>query len=130
MFTRSYCALGYRCNNNCLICVVDAYANRHKNMTTKEIIKLFDGFKHEKYLREVEFSGGESTIRKDFLYLLSYLSKEYPSLFISILTNGRRFSNHVFTQEVSKHNIGKIVIVFHHYKEELHDEQTQAKNSF
>ena len=130
MFTRSYCALGYRCNNNCLICIVDAYANRHKNMTTKEIIKLFDGFKHEKYLNEVEFSGGEPTIRKDFLYLLSYLSKKYPYLFISILTNGRRFSNQVFTREVSKHNIGKIIIVFHHYKEEIHDEQTQAKNSF
>ena len=130
MITKLYCAAGYKCNNNCLICVVDAFSNQHKNMTTKQVLQLFEKIKQEKHLREIEFSGGEPTVRDDFLYLLNWLSIKHPYLSYSVLTNGRKFCNLNFAKEFSRYNIRHVITALHHYKEEKHDEQTQAIGSF
>ena len=130
MLTKLYCAMGYQCNNNCLICVVNAFKNRHKNMTTQQVLQLFEKIKEEKHLQEVEFSGGEPTVRDDFLYLLKWVSSKYPYLSFSLLTNGRKFYNPVFSREFSKYNIRHVITALHHFKEEKHDELTQAKRSF
>ncbi len=131
MFTKCYCALGYRCNNNCLICVVDAHSNRNKNMTKKEVLDFFNNrLEKNKDIGLIELSGGEPTVREDFLYILSYLGQKYPYLHYSLLTNGRRFCNFAFAGEFSGYNIRSVITALHHWKEEKHDELTQVKGSF
>ena len=36
--SKLYCALGYACNNNCLICIVDSKKKAKANLQTAEII--------------------------------------------------------------------------------------------
>ncbi|RLG15001.1 MAG: hypothetical protein DRN66_00570 [Candidatus Nanohalarchaeota archaeon] len=131
MFTKSYCALGYRCNNNCLICVVDAAFNKDKNMTTKQVLEFYDKeLEKNKNIDTIEFSGGEPTIRKDFLYLVNTIASKYPYLSFCLLTNGRNFCNFAFAQEFSKYNVVNVITALHHYIEDEHDKQTQANGSF
>ena len=56
--------LGDSCNNNCIFCSVKNKAN--VNLSTSEIKKRIQDAKMKGYKR-IEFSGGEPTIRKDFL---------------------------------------------------------------
>jgi len=126
---RVYCALGYQCNNRCLICAVDSETNRNRNISTEELCRYFDRFSGKDGF-EFEISGGEPTIRPDFLYLINYLRSNSPKNPYILLSNGRRFSDTHFTSRVSEMPPKSILIAIHGDTQQIHDTQTQVRGSF
>lgn len=126
---------GYSCNNNCIHCVIAGHRERLAkegkpvDRSTKEIKRHLLEAKG-KGAENVVFTGGETTIRKDFLELLKFAID--LKLGISLQTNGRAFCNKEFAKRTLKIAKDKIhfEIALHSTKEENHDKITRVKGSW
>ena len=123
-----YCGLGFGCDNDCILCVANV-GEKHENMSTSEMIAHFDRIIGNKNLT-VQISGGEPTIRNDFLYLMEYLSVKAPRIVKVLLSNGRRFSNTDFTARVAEYPPVCVLVPLHSYEPKLHDMITRRPGSF
>jgi len=82
-----------------------------------------DGFKN------IEFTGGEPTIRKDILQLVTQAKKMgYEQIGLS--TNGRLFSYRKFCQKIVKAGLNKITFSLLGPKAEIHNAITRTPASF
>jgi len=126
--------VGYSCNNNCIHCfnldiIRDLKAKRKPLDKTTEKIKEILRKARNNGVKEVVFTGGEPTIRKDFFELLAYAKElEFRT---GLQTNGRTFSDTEFarkTLELDK-NMG-ITIPLHHVDKKIHDAITRVKGSW
>jgi len=108
--------LGYECNNNCIFCL-----NQHMKglgrLGSKESKEAIDRAKSLK-CKTVVFTGGEPSIRPDFLELCTYARK--LGLGIQIQTNGRKFSEKGFAERVSGQGIELFVVSAHAHNAGLH----------
>ncbi len=125
---------GYSCNNNCIHCVVAGHKERLKennlsiDRTTKEIKKIISEVK-ERGANSLVFTGGEVTIREDFLDLLKYTKN--LDLIIGLQTNGRMFHKKSFVKKTLKIAPDMhFEIALHSDKEENHDKITKTKGSW
>ncbi len=125
--------LGYRCNNNCVHCIVAgvreklAKEGKSADRTTDEIKKIIER-SVKSGADKVYFTGGETTIRPDFLELLSYVKEK--GLKTGLQTNGRAFSITGFADKVM--HIApdiNIEIAVHHSEPEIHDKVTRVSGS-
>ncbi|MFH1432630.1 MAG: radical SAM protein [archaeon] len=128
-----YFSLGLACDNACLHCVaehrnVDTW-NSRENMNTCEVVSYFDRISGNKNLT-LEISGGEPTIRNDFLYLMEYLSINAPWIKKILLTNGRSFSNADFTSRAALYPPECSLVPLHAHEPKLHDMITRRAGSF
>ena len=125
--------VGYACNNDCIHCVIAGNRdelikqkkpiNRSFAECKKEILEAKDSGADE-----IVLTGGEPTIREDFLKLLNLINEE--SLKANIQTNGRAFGDTGFAGEVgSFHNI-VFSIALHGPNKNVHDRITRKKGSF
>lgn len=128
-----YFSLGLACDNACLHCVAEHWNvdtwNARENMTTGEVISYFDRISDNKNLT-LEISGGEPTIRKDFLYLMEYLSTRSPWIKKILLTNGRSFANADFASRIALYPPECILVPLHAHEPKLHDMITRREGSF
>ncbi len=115
--------VGYKCNNNCIHCVV-AHARDRKEMTTQQIKSIIYERKEKEYIL---FTGGEATIRDDFIDLIRYAKERGHN--VALQTNGTRFSDLNFTKEASQY-IDSILIAIHSHKREIHDEIVNATGMY
>jgi len=116
--------VGYACNNDCIHCVV-ADKRKTRDLTTKEIKNCIS---HHSGLDKICFTGGEPTIRKDFIELLEFArSKDVKYIFLQ--TNGRQFCDNTFAKEVSSY-VDSILVAIHSYNSDIHDSITGKKGSF
>lgn len=106
--------VGFACNNDCIHCVV-ADKKGTANLKTEEIKKLIDTIPQGDV---IGFTGGEATIRRDFLDLVAYAKK--TGHLTSLQTNGTQFSDFDFAVDVSKLLDG-ILIAIHSHISEIHD---------
>jgi MoaA/NifB/PqqE/SkfB family radical SAM enzyme len=124
--------LGYKCNNNCLHCVIsdqkkNAYSHRkNTDRTTKECIDEIKSAKNQG-CTIITLTGGEPTIRKDFLEIARY-AKDL-GFRIHLQSNGRLFLNENLSKESSQ-LIDLFMIALHSSNEQTHDKITQKENSF
>lgn len=116
--------LGFTCNNNCVHCVV-ADKRRHPDISTKELESII---LNDSGLDVIVFTGGEPTIRDDFLHLLEFAYHNGAKA-INIQTNGRAFADYEFSKKVSKF-ANSILIAVHSHNEIIHDMITQRKGSW
>ncbi len=107
--------VGFSCNNDCIHCVV-AGKRLTEDLTNQEIKSII---KKRPQDDSILFTGGEPTIRDDFLNLIKYAKKRGHKVILQ--TNGTQFSNLNFAKESSKY-IDNILIAIHSYKEKVHDE--------
>lgn len=119
---------GFSCNNKCLMCSVDekqcAFPNRTYNDIESDLkIGRLDGF------TEVEFTGGEPTIRKDILENIAR-AKELGYERISLSTNGRLFSYPDFCDKIVQAGLNKVTISLHGADEKTHNAITRTPGSF
>ncbi|MCU7495317.1 MAG: radical SAM protein [Ignavibacteria bacterium] len=118
---------GLKCNLNCAFC----YYNEELNTQTyskDEIKKMLDiAFRYN--IRDIDFSGGEPTLRKDLPELISY-AKEKGFRRICIITNGTRTSKSDYLKSLMEAGLNEILISLHGHKAEVHDELVEAKGSF
>ncbi len=132
MKRRADIKLGYSCNNDCIHCVISDFRDIVLQRGMPEDIPT-DVYKKEledsrKRTESITFTGGEPTIRKDILELVSYARDLGFS--ISMQTNGRRLKNPDFARALC--NIAPInfTIALHGPNAEVHDKITQRKGSF
>lgn len=123
--------LTFRCNNNCISCIVDSEKLRRgldpKLEEIKKTIKVIDP-KND----YIGISGGEPTLRKEFFDTLKYIREQQPKLYIFIVTNGRMFSYRSFTKKLADLNLGNYMVgvALYGHNQETHEKITRAKNSF
>lgn len=132
MPTKIFCLrLGYACNNNCQMCFFSEKLNSI-DMTTEEAKKAMMDARKEK-ASNLQMTGGEPTIREDFLELLSYaVGLGFDG--ISLQTNGRFFYYKKFVQKISN-ILGdtlklNIVVPLYGKDEKVHDAITRVPGSF
>lgn len=122
--------LGYSCNSNCIICCTPF---RSKDEVSTEEAKKVILEAGKRGVVKLIFSGGEPTIRNDFLELLSYACKNGIKD-IEVQTNGRMFYYKEFAKKVSEIersnvNLRFIIPLFSH-DPEIHDFITGVNGSF
>ena len=124
--------LGYTCNSDCVHCVVANQKKRamqvrgNTNRLTQEYVD--EVLKSKKNgCEHIVLTGGEPTIRADFLEIIKFLNDE--CLDVTLQTNGRKFDNKEFAINTRKY-INKFVVSLHGSTSEINDKITRAKNNF
>lgn len=106
--------VGFSCNNNCVHCVITDKKST-QDLTTERIKEIINTIPVDMV---VGFTGGEATIRKDFIELLMFAKDTGHETYLQ--TNGSMFSDLEFTQEVSKYLDG-VLIAIHSHIPEIHN---------
>ena len=85
-------AITYRCNSKCRACSIWKAFHDNPTAVNHELsldhIKEFFGTKYFDSIDEINLTGGEPFLRKDFLKLFKYLRRRFPKTSIIITTNG------------------------------------------
>jgi len=119
--------VGYSCNNNCWFC-----AQGDKKLlgdkTLAEIKRDLELAKKNS-CDEVVLTGGEPTIRKDFLEVVAY-AKELGYKEIQIQTNGRMFFYKDFCKDAIKAGATEFGMALHGDIPEVHDFLTRSPGAF
>ncbi|MGB9812406.1 MAG: radical SAM protein [Thermovenabulum sp.] len=122
--------LGYSCNNKCFHCVVEPYKmmtpKNKMDYTYKEIIATIDS-PDVKESNTIVLTGGEPTIRPDFLNILKYINKRYKDKGICLQTNGRKLSQYL--DEIKNMGLKISYVIAVHGPEEIHNDITGIKNN-
>lgn len=118
--------VGYSCNNNCIHCVIKTNVENmidsgFKSIDTNyaELIKIMNSDSFKK-ANAVVITGGEPTIRKEFLRIIKYIVTKYPNKEIYIQTNGRLLGRYL-DEFKSLSNKINYVIAIHSINEEVHN---------
>ena len=115
-----------RCNARCRFCY---YLSHDPEIWSGELIRKQLDFASRAGMRDVDFSGGESSLRKDFLDLVSYAAdKGFRS--VCTLTNGLKFADEDFMKAAVDAGLTEILFSVHGYDEENHDWLTQRKGAY
>ena len=119
--------VGYTCLNDCRFCVV-ADKRGHPDKTTEQIkYELEDAYK--KGSREVVFTGGEFTLRKDVFDIVRF-AKELGYIVIQAQTSGRMFASMDFCKKIIIAGMNEFSPALHGHTAKLHDFLTRRKGSF
>jgi len=103
--------VGFTCNNNCVHCVITDKKGT-KDLTTQEIKDIISSVPKGKV---IGFTGGEATIRPDFIELLTFAKQTgHPT---SLQTNGAQFSDWDFAADASKVLDGVLIAIHSHIPE-------------
>jgi MoaA/NifB/PqqE/SkfB family radical SAM enzyme len=107
---------GFFCNYKCEFCYyINNLHLKTSLLTIKERIDKIASYGIE----EIDLSGGESSIHKDWFEILDYCKEKFKK--ISCLSNGSAFSNEKFLIKSKDHGLSEILFSLHGYNEENHD---------
>lgn len=118
---------GYSCNANCQFCSID-HAKRKINSNTNELIKSICQAKKEGF-KYLGIGGGEPTIRKDLITLIS-LGKKLKFETVRIETNAIALSYFDYCRRLVEAGLDFVKISIHGHKPKIHDFLTQVPSSF
>lgn len=119
--------IGYSCNNHCKFCVQGRKREILPDKTTEEIKKILK--RARKNCQEIVFTGGEPTIRPDFLELASY-AKSLGFKRIQVQTNGRMFAYKKFCQKAIDAGVNEFGLALHGHIPELHNYLTSSESFY
>lgn len=118
---------GFLCNNRCIFCVQGNKRSKFGDLPTEQLIESLTAARGE--CEQVVLTGGEVTIKKDFLYLVK-TAKELGFSLIQIQTNGRMFADRRFCEETIEAGANEFSLALHGHIPSLHDYLTRADGSF
>jgi MoaA/NifB/PqqE/SkfB family radical SAM enzyme len=122
--------LGFRCNARCGFCYYqDLLDNPLENEPTTEQLEECLRVLRLEGATEVEFTGGEPTIRPDLIKLIKY-AKQLGFVNVSIITNGLRLAKTRYADEVINAGANDFLFSIHGHTSEVHDAHTQIAGSF
>lgn len=116
---------GTFCNYDCEFCYYQGQLHLKTDYDT--IVKRID-ILHDYGITEVDLSGGESSVHKDWFKILDYCDERFEN--ISTLSNGRKFSNEKFLVESKKRGLKEILFSVHGYDEKSHDEIVRRRGGW
>ncbi|MEF3280835.1 MAG: radical SAM protein [Elusimicrobiota bacterium] len=103
-------SLWNKCNNKCIMCTnpkeysTSTPSGNYDLKTQVKKLKLYIEkgekvyFSNHNKKNYINITGGEPTLHPDFFKFLVYLREKLPDIPITLLTNGRKFSNVEFTK--------------------------------
>ncbi len=124
MLNKVEIVLGFSCNNRCRFCSI---GGRKYDKDTKKIKKDIERASRED-TKEINFTGGEPTIRKDIVDLVEYANKKFDK--VGVTTNGRMFSNEKFTKSITDAGLNTAIFSIHSINPKIHDFLTMVNGSF
>lgn len=119
---------GFSCNNNCVICSVKEMKNSYSDRSFDDIIKNLEEGRKNDY-KDVEFTGGETTIRPDIIRLVQE-AKQLGFSTIALSTNGRLFSYDEFCRKIIEAGLNKITFSLLGHTEAIHNAIARTPGSF
>jgi len=119
--------IGNACNNECRFCMIEYEDSRSFvdfDIIKKEIIRA----KRNKF-GSIGFLGGEFTLHPDVFKIVK-LSKLLGFKIIHIISNGRKYNNKKFLEQLIKSGVNRFSVSIHSHEEEVEDYLTQKKGGF
>ena len=118
---------GLDCNENCRFCYYFDQLNT-KRYTTPEMTAKID-FARERGIKDLDFSGGEPTLRKDLPELIKKARGEGFRR-ICIITNGTRTRDEGYFKGLVDCGMDEILLSVHGHDDATHSEAVGRKNSW
>ncbi|MCP4133197.1 MAG: radical SAM protein [bacterium] len=118
---------GFLCNNKCRFCVQGNKRELYGDIPFHEVIATMETARERS--DSIVFTGGEVTIKKDFLIVLEK-ARELGFSKIQIQSNGRMFASKEFCRETIAAGATEFALALHGFSPELHDFLTLADGSF
>lgn len=120
----------YVCNEKCIFCPCALNARRYTSLTLDEMCRAVDFAVEQEKIEMVLISGGEPTIYKDILGLISHIKGK--GLKFGILSNSLKFSDPEFLNRfIAVAGSGfELTTAFHSFRENEHDRVTSVPGSF
>ena len=119
-------ALTYRSNNACPHCYV-ARSPTHSEMATDAWQEVLDRV-WDAGIPHVCFTGGEATLRKDLVELVTYAQRK--GLVAGLLTNGRRLSDAAYVRALLAAGLDHVQITLESHSESVHDGMVAAPGAW
>jgi len=119
--------LGFSCNNNCVHCVVEDKRNILSKDLTFEEIKNIEKTKIRTLTPKpdgVVLTGGEPTIRKDFVSIVKYFSENGYE--VHLQTNGTGLADENIIKEIKPY-MTQVLIAIHSMDENVHNNVVRDK---
>ncbi|MBL7055512.1 radical SAM protein [Candidatus Woesearchaeota archaeon] len=120
--------VGFSCNCKCDFCVQGDKRLKYKDKKTEEL-KLLIEQNYNRGFKEIVFTGGECTIRKDLPELVKYASKLGYEI-IQIQTNGRMLYYFDLCKSLVESGATEFSPSIHGSYAKMHDSLTSAPGSF
>ncbi|MFH1510430.1 MAG: radical SAM protein [Candidatus Woesearchaeota archaeon] len=120
--------IGYTCNNNCRFCAIAKTREMVSDLTTEQIKSKIRQVREEG-AEELIFSGGESSVRPDFVEIVDF-SRRVGFSHIEITTNGRMFSYKKFCHDIVRAGLHYFRFSIHGPNTEIHDYLTRTQGSY
>lgn len=121
----AYLNLGFKCINNCLFCAVKDVSSVEMNPKTALAAISYCS---ERGCRTLTISGGEPTIRSDFLEIAKCANS--LGLEIILQTNARLLSDPLFCEKTIAAGIFDFYVSLHGSDKEIHEQLTRREGSF
>ena len=123
--TRAKLDTGTHCNYECGFCY---YLDKLNERTDFNEIKKRIDYIHSCGIKEIDLSGGESSIHKDWFKILDYCKSK--GLRLSCLSNGYKFADKEFIERSKEHGLEEILFSLHGSTPEIHDSIVGKKGAF
>lgn len=119
----------HACNLKCRFCYYgDSACIKEKDPTLDELKSWLKKAKENGAL-DVDFCGGEPTLRPDFPELLEY-TRKIGYRIIGVTTNGQRMANRDYVKKLVKSGLNDALFSLQGYNAKTHDYLTQVPGSF
>ena len=124
--------LGYGCNCKCPFCYYydSVITNTNLNTLTTEQAKQQLRRARRLGIKEIEFTGGEVTLRKDLVELVQFCKFELGFKLVSIITNGMALAKREYTNRLVAAGVDDVLFSLHGHNSEIHDQLTVTPGSF
>jgi len=116
---------GTHCNYRCEFCY---YKTQLNEITDFDIIKKRIDYLVACGITEVDLSGGESSIHKQWFDILDYCKSK--NLKISTLSNGYKFADEEFLKKSKNHGLQEILFSVHGYDTDSHNTLVGHRQGF
>jgi len=118
---------GLKCNARCRFCYYQDHVTEPNPPT--QAIKWRLRFARRHGAMDIDFSGGEPTIRPDLPELVAY-AKKLGFRTICLITNGIRMSDKDYTLKLVEAGLNDVLFSIEGYNSEIHEYLTRVPNSF
>ena len=115
-----------RCNLKCKHCYANAGKAAPDELTTEQAKEVVDQL-DEAGVLAVALSGGEPTVREDFLEIARYIHRK--GMYVSVASNGTLITKE-FAKKMKDAGVGYIEISLDHTNPEIHDEFRGVKGAW
>lgn len=127
---RAEIRLGFRCNARCGFCYYqDLLDNPKEQEPRKSTLEDMLVSLRRLGALEVEFTGGEPTIRPDLLELV-VRARQLGFSNVSLVTNGLRASSARYVNQLAEAGVNDVLLSVHGHSAAVHDEHTAIPGSY